>query len=153
MRLTAFTDYSLRVLLFLATAPEGRATIAEIARAYGVSHHHLVKVAHLLGREGFLANTRGRSGGLRLARAPSVVNIGDVVRLTEGPSVLAECFDPEGGQCPIARCCSLIPMLTQADDAFYRVLDRHTLQDLVATPKRMAAILHRIPSFQPGASK
>jgi Rrf2 family nitric oxide-sensitive transcriptional repressor len=150
MRLTAFTDYSLRVLLFLATAPEGRATIAEIARAYGVSQNHLVKVAHLLGREGFLVTTRGRSGGLRLAKAPSAVNVGNVVRVTEGPSVLAECFDPDGGQCPIARVCSLIPMFQQADNAFYGVLDRYTLADLVATPRRMAAILHRTPLPQTG---
>lgn len=148
MRLTAFTDYSLRVLLFVATAPERRATIAEIARSYGISQHHLVKVVHLLGREGFLANTRGRSGGLKLAKAPSLVNVGDVVRVTEGPSVLAECFEPGGGACPITRACSLVAVLHEADGAFYDVLDRYTLQDLVASPKRMAAILHRTPTFQ-----
>ena len=143
MRLTTFTDYALRVLLFVTTAPEGHGTIGQIARAYGVSENHLVKVAHLLGKEGFLLNTRGRSGGLRLARHPSAINVGALVRITEGPSVLAECFEPQGGNCPIARSCGLIAVLQEADDAFYRVLDRYTLQDLVASPRRMAAILHR----------
>src|SRR5689334_15799529 len=80
MRLTTFTDYALRVLLYIATAPEGRANIAEIAAKYRVSEHHIVKVVHLLGKEGLLVNTRGRGGGIRLARAPRDINVGHVVR-------------------------------------------------------------------------
>ena len=142
MRLTAFTDYSLRVLIHVATAPEGRTTIAEIARAFGISENHLVKVVHLLGREGFLVNTRGRGGGLRLARAPRFINVGAVVRATEGGDVPAECFGDES-RCAIARVCRLAGVLAQAVDAFYAVLDGHTLEDLVANRAPMAAILHR----------
>ena len=142
MRLTTFTDYSLRVLLYIATAPEGRANIAEIATKYGVSEHHLVKVVHLLGKEGLLANTRGRGGGLRLARAPESINVGHVVRLTEEPSVLVECFDPTG-KCAIAPACRLAGILARAHRAFYEVLDGFTLADLVARPQRLARILHQ----------
>jgi Rrf2 family nitric oxide-sensitive transcriptional repressor len=83
MRLTTFSDYALRVLLFVATAPEGRARIADIASTYRISEHHLVKVVHHLGKEGLLANTRGRGGGLRLARPASQINVGHVVRTAE----------------------------------------------------------------------
>jgi len=103
-----------------------------------------VKVAHLLGKEGFLVNTRGHAGGLRLAQPPAAINIGRVVRATEGPSILAECF-AAGGHCPIAGACRLEKVLGEADAAFYEVLDRYTLQDLVARPGRMAVILHRTP--------
>ena len=82
MRLTAFTDYSLRVLIHLGVQPEHRATISEVADAFGISRNHLVKVVHFLSKEGLLANTRGRSGGMRLAVAPRQVNIAAVVRRT-----------------------------------------------------------------------
>ena len=148
MRFTTFTDYSLRVLIHVATAPEGRTTIAEIARAFDISEHHLVKVVHLLGREGFLVNTRGRGGGLRLARAPRAINVGQVVRATEGDAMPAECFGEEGGHCAIARVCRLAGVLAQAVDAFYGVLDRYTLADLVANRAPVVAILHRQPALQ-----
>jgi Rrf2 family transcriptional regulator, nitric oxide-sensitive transcriptional repressor len=143
MRLTTFTDYALRVLIHAATAPGGRTTIAEIARAFGISEHHLVKVVHLLGREGFLVNTRGRGGGLRLARAPRDINVGAVVRITEGADVPAECFAPAAAACAIVRVCRLAGVLSQAVDAFYAVLGRHTLEDLVANRGPVTAILHR----------
>lgn len=144
MKLTAFTDYSLRVLVHVATAPEGRATIAGVARAFSISENHLVKVVHLLGREGFLANTRGRGGGLALARPASEINVGALIRITEGFDVPAECFR-EDGACVIAPVCRLAKVLQQALDAFYEVLDRHTLADLVANRDRLAAILHFVP--------
>jgi Rrf2 family nitric oxide-sensitive transcriptional repressor len=141
MRLTTFTDYSLRVLLFVATAPQGRARIADIARTYRISEHHLVKVAHHLGKEGLLANTRGRGGGLRLARPAAEINVGHVVRTAEEPSVLVECFAP-GGHCAITDACRLAGALRKAHDAFYEVLDSYTLEDLLARPQRMTQILH-----------
>lgn len=141
MRLTTFTDYSLRVLLHVATAPGQRTTISAIAGAYGISENHLVKVAHLLGKEGFLYNTRGRRGGVSLPVAPSAISVGDVVRATEGPSLLAECFEP-GGHCAIESECRMRRVLREADEAFFDVLDRYTLQDLLARPARMSAILH-----------
>ena len=144
MRLTAFTDYSLRTLMFVATAPEGRATIAEVARAFGISEHHLVKVAHLLGREGLLDNQRGRGGGLRLARAARAIRLGDVVRLTEGADFPAECFGHQGpGGCVLAPVCHLASALERAVEAFYAVLDGYSLEDLVANRRGVSAILHR----------
>ena len=141
MRLTTFTDYSLRVLLYVATAPEGRATIAEIAKKYRVSEHHIVKVVHLLGKQGLLANTRGRGGGVRLALAPREINVGRVVRITEEPSELVECFAP-AGNCAISTACRLAGIIDRAHRAFYEVLDGFTLDDLLLHPQRMTRILH-----------
>ena len=140
MRLTTFSDYSLRVLIYLARAPDGRATIAEIARAYDISEHHLVKVAHLLGRERLLTNTRGRNGGLRLARAPAQINVGKVVRLTEGADLPAECFDRSSNACVLAGGCGLQRMLGEAVGAFYASLERYTLADLQIRPAKLARL-------------
>src|SRR5690554_5904718 len=105
MKLTTFTDYSLRVLIHVASATDGRANIAAIAQAYGISENHLVKVVHLLGREGFLLNTRGRGGGMRLARPAREITVAQVVRATEGGDRPAECFRAEGNRCVIAPVC------------------------------------------------
>jgi Rrf2 family nitric oxide-sensitive transcriptional repressor len=148
MRLTTFTDYSLRVLIHVATAPEGRSTIAEIARAFDISENHLVKVVHLLGREGFLVNTRGRGGGLRLAQPPRAINVGAVVRATEGADMPAECFDHEANRCAITRVCRLAGVLGQAVEAFYAVLDGYSLKDLVANSGPVVSILHRHAAIQ-----
>jgi Rrf2 family nitric oxide-sensitive transcriptional repressor len=134
VRLTAFTDYSLRALIYLATAPEGRATIGEIARAFRISENHLVKVVHRLGQAGVLVNTRGRGGGLRLAAAPAAIRVGDVVRATEVNDVPAECFEPGGGNCLIAASCALKGALGEAVEAFYSTLDEYTIADLVKGP-------------------
>lgn len=142
MRLTTFTDYSLRVLLYVAAVPEGRATIAEIARAYGISENHLVKVVHFLGREGLLLNTRGRGGGMRLAKEPRDINVGAVVRLAEGGDLPAECFDPGTNSCVLAGGCALQRALRQALASFYAALDAYTLADL-SLQGRAAAILFR----------
>ena len=144
MRLTTFTDYSLRVLIHLATDPEGRSTIAEISQAYGISEHHVVKVVHRLGREGFLANTRGRHGGLRLALPASQIRVGQVVRAMEGEDGLADCGDPKHGGCAISGQCGLAGALDEAMRAFYEVLDGWRLTDLVAGPpgRAIAIILH-----------
>lgn len=147
MRLSTFTDYSLRVLIYLAAAPEGRATIGEIARAFDISEHHLVKVVHFLGREGLLANTRGRRGGLRLARAPSEINVGTVVRLTVGGDLPAECFDRHSNRCLLAGGCGLQRILGEALGEFYAALEQYTLADLHVAPRKLHALfeLHRAP--------
>lgn len=147
MRLTSFTDYSLRTLMFVATAPEGRATIAQVAQAFAISENHLVKVVHLLGREGFLFNTRGRGGGLRLAVPAARIHLGAVVRLTEGGDCPAECFQADGGRCSIAGVCRLSTAFSRAVEAFYDVLDGYTLADLVANRHDVAAILHPSPAL------
>ncbi|HYC35560.1 MAG TPA: Rrf2 family transcriptional regulator [Usitatibacter sp.] len=143
MRLTTFTDYSLRVLMFVATAPEGRATIAEVARSFDISEHHLVKVVHALGTSGLLNNQRGRGGGLRLGRAPREINVGHVVRITEGMDFPAECFGRNDNHCVLTPACRLAGVLERALEAFYAVLDGYTLEDLVANRKDVTAILHR----------
>jgi Rrf2 family transcriptional regulator, nitric oxide-sensitive transcriptional repressor len=131
MRLTTFTDYSLRVLIYLAAEPGRRATVAEIASAFDVSEHHLTKVVHFLGREGWLANVRGKGGGLGLAMLPEDIVIGQVVRATEGAAVPAECFGDAPDNCSIARICRLRGVLREAVEAFHAVLDGYTLADLV----------------------
>jgi Rrf2 family nitric oxide-sensitive transcriptional repressor len=141
VRLTSFTDYSLRVLIFLAASPGRRATIGEIARAFDISENHLMKVVHLLGREGLLVNIRGKGGGLELAGAPDTINVGQVVRITEGPAVPAECFDAERNGCVISPICRLRGVFGEAVKAFYAALDRYTLEDLVRNRQAMARIL------------
>ncbi len=140
MKLTAFTDYSLRVLIYLASRPGQRATIAEISTAFGVSENHLTKVVHFLGKTGWLANVRGNGGGLSLGELPERIGIGEVVRRTEGHAVVAECFD-EGGSCCIAPVCRLRGVLGAAMKAFYAVLDRYSLADLAANREQLATIL------------
>lgn len=141
MRLTSFTDYSLRVLMFLAADPERRATIAEIAKTFEISENHLMKVVHLLGKAGLLANVRGKGGGLQLARAPEAINIGKVVRTTEGRPMPAECFDRERNRCVITPICKLRHVLDEAVKAFYAVLDQYTLEDLLRNRHAVAKVL------------
>lgn len=141
MKLTAFTDYSLRVLIYLAADPARRATIAEIAESFGVSENHLVKVIHFLGRQGWIATVRGKGGGIQLAMPPERLNIGRVVRGTEGAAVPAECFSDDGGHCAISHCCRLKGVFAEAVKAFYAVLDRHTLSDLARDRQALSEAL------------
>jgi Rrf2 family nitric oxide-sensitive transcriptional repressor len=141
MRLTTFSDYSLRVLMYLAQVPERRATIAEIARAFRISEHHLVKVVHQLGRKGFLLNQRGRKGGVRLARPAAQINVGEVVRLTEAGDVPAECFDANTNTCMLAGGCGLQRVLKEAVDDFYARLARYSVADLRASPAKLHRLL------------
>ena len=141
MKLTAFTDFSLRVLIFLAADPGRRATIAEVAAAFDISENHLTKVVHFLGKEGWLVNVRGKGGGMNLAQAPEKIVVGRVVRATEGAPQPAECFGTHPDRCRIVRACRLKGVLKQAADAFYAVLDRYTLADLVHNRQALARIL------------
>jgi Rrf2 family nitric oxide-sensitive transcriptional repressor len=154
MKLTSFTDYSLRVLIYLAAEPGRRATIAEIAAAFGVSENHLTKVVHFLGKQGWLANVRGKGGGLGLARPAEHIVIGKVVRATEGAAVPAECFGDEPDHCPIARACRLRSVLRQAVEAFHAVLDGYTLADLVHNRSVLARMLfvERAAERPPGSA-
>jgi len=141
MKLTTFTDYSLRVLIYLAVQPGQRATIAQIAAAFDVSENHLVKVVHSLGKQGWLNNVRGKGGGMQLARAAQDIVVGDVVRSTEGMGTLAECFKEHGGDCSIAPQCRLRDVLDEALASFYETLDRYTLADLVQNRQQLAKVL------------
>jgi Rrf2 family nitric oxide-sensitive transcriptional repressor len=141
VRLTAFTDYSLRVLLYLAARPAGRPTIAEIARSFDIKENHLTKVVHALGRAGWLANVRGKGGGLALAQPPARIGIGDVVRRAEGEARPAECFEPGNRDCPIGRVCGLRDVLGEAVREFYKVLDSYTLADLARNRDALARVM------------
>jgi Rrf2 family nitric oxide-sensitive transcriptional repressor len=136
MQLTRFTDYSLRVLIFLAVEPDRRATIDEIAGAYGISKAHLMKVVHELGARGWVETVRGRGGGLQLARAPEEIRVGAVVRATEENLALVECFAPATSACAIESACGLRAVLDEALAAFLAVLDDYTLADLIARRRR-----------------
>ncbi|MFP6773413.1 MAG: Rrf2 family transcriptional regulator [Alphaproteobacteria bacterium] len=142
MRFTRYTDYALRVLMYLGLRPESElSTIKDIATRFGISENHLMKVVHRLGREGFIVTVRGRQGGMRLARSPAEIKIGDVVRRCEDDMRMVECFDEATNTCPIAAACALPPILDTALAAFLAVLDGHTLADLLAPRRELARIL------------
>jgi Rrf2 family nitric oxide-sensitive transcriptional repressor len=141
VKLTTFTDYSLRVLIYLAARPQVRATIGQVAAAHSISENHLVKVVHLLGRHGWLRNTRGKGGGFELALEPGRIPLGTVIRQTEGHTAVADCFEEDGGNCSLAPDCRLRGVLAEAADAFNRVLDHYTLADLVSDAAAPAKVL------------
>lgn len=136
MRLTRYTDYSLRVLTHVAAHPNRLCSIAEIAGAYGISQNHLMKVVNDLARAGFVHGVRGRGGGVRLARPAAEIGLGQVVRHTEEGFDLVDC-----GDCVIAPACGITGILGKALSAFMAVLDGHTLQDLMARGSDIAALL------------
>ena len=140
MRLTVYTDYSLRVLIFLALKENSLATIAEIAGAYGISRNHLMKVVHQLAVAGYVETTRGKGGGLRLARQSGEILIGDVIRHTEAYMSLVPCFEPTGAACAILPGCVLREALVKARSAFLAALDKYTLADL-ARPRSVLSKL------------
>jgi len=136
VQLTRYSDYALRMLIYLALEPERRATIDDIAKSYGISKAHLMKVAHRLGRCGFVETVRGRGGGLRLARRPDQIGVGEVVRATEENLALVECLGPGESACAIEPACGLRPVVREALAAFFSVLDRYTLAELVGRRRR-----------------
>jgi Rrf2 family nitric oxide-sensitive transcriptional repressor len=143
MRLTAYTDFSLRVLMHIALHPERRFTIAEIASSYGISKNHLMKVVYELGLAGYVETVRGKNGGLRLARPPQDIVLGEVVRRTEPDMNLVPCFEGLEGACVIAPACKLRRALHEARSAFEAVLDGYTLADLVENRAPLQALLSR----------
>ncbi len=135
MRLTLYTDYSLRVLLYLAHKAPEQATITEIAEYFEIARNHLVKVVHQLGVHGYVHTVRGRHGGLSLAKSPAHIVVGDVVRITEPDMDLLECFNKDTDRCVISRTCQLKGVLFKARQAFMDELDACTLSDLSPPPK------------------
>ena len=135
MRLTRYTDYAMRVLLYLGAQPDKVCSISEIARVYGISQNHLMKISHQLGKAGYVTGVRGRFGGIRLGRPADRINVGAVVRLTEDSFDLVDC-----GSCLIAPACGLTGTLAEALAAFMAVLDRHTLADLLKKRSKLAGL-------------
>ena len=153
MQLTQFSDYALRILLYLGTHPpqpgERLPALADIGRAYKISYNHLSKVAQQLAALGFIDAIRGRTGGVRLARPPEEINLGAVVRATESHWNLVECFDRTTNTCPIAPVCGLTRVLVEARDEFLHVLDRYTLADVLSSKQELLR-LWRINQARPG---
>ncbi len=141
MQLTAYTDYALRVLMYLVVHEDRLVTIAEMASVYDISKNHLMKIVHQLGQKGFIETVRGRGGGLQLGQSPARVALGQVVRQMEPHFNIVECFDPATDSCPITPECSLSPVLVEAREAFLAVLDRYTLADLVQDKSALVRLL------------
>ncbi|MFD2502749.1 Rrf2 family transcriptional regulator [Rhizorhabdus histidinilytica] len=138
MKLTLFTDYSMRVLLYLGARPDRLCSIGEVAQAYGISQNHLMKVVNQLARSGDVESVRGRSGGIRLGRPPEEINIGALIRQTEDGFDLVDC-----GGCVVAPACGLTGVLKEALGAFLAVLDRYTLADLLTKRRDLASLFER----------
>ena len=137
MHITRYTDYSLRVLIYLAAQPDDAlSTIAAIAQSYDISKNHLMKIVQALNTQGYVQTVRGKFGGLRLARAPADINLGNIVRQFEQGSPLVECFG-EGNQCLITPACQLKNIFAQAMEQFFSELDQYTLADLVPTQQKI----------------
>lgn len=145
MQLTLYTDYSLRVLLYLGIHKNEKATISEIADYFKISRNHLVKVVHNLATCGYIHTIRGKGGGMSLARPAEEINIGDVVRHTEPNFHVVECFNPQTTHCPAYSVCTLIGVLNSALTNFFAVLDKYTLADLLKKPGVISKPLQFVP--------
>jgi Rrf2 family nitric oxide-sensitive transcriptional repressor len=141
VHLTQFSDYSLRLALYLACHPDRVVSVDEVSRAFGISRHHLVKVVQTLTDLGVVEAQRGRGGGMHLAMPPSEINVGWLIRRTEPHLNLVECFDPATNTCPIAPACGLKGALQRAQHAFLKVLDEYTLDDFQSRQKELVRLL------------
>ncbi len=143
MHLTVFSDYTLRVLMYLALDQTRLATIPEIATAYGISENHLMKVVHQLARAGIVESVRGRGGGIRLALAPEEIRLGEIVRVSEGDTPIVVCLSGDPRACRITSSCRLKGILVDVFDMLYAALDEYTLADLVEKPRALTQALIR----------
>lgn len=141
MQITKFSDLALRLLLHLAVRRDERLSVREVAERHDVSFNHLAKVAQWLSAEGYVTATRGRGGGLRLAKAPEAISIGALLRETEAGSALVECMRDDGGACILSPCCGLAPLLSEAREAFFQALDKRSLQDALGARADFAKLL------------
>lgn len=141
MHLTQFSDYGLRLALYLACHPDRLVSVEEVGQAYGISRHHLVKVVQALTDLKVIEAQRGRGGGMRLARRPDEINVGWLIRRTEPHFDLVECFDPETNTCPIAPACGLKGALQRAQRAFLAVLDEYSLDDFRSHRSELIVLL------------
>ncbi|CAG4883356.1 HTH-type transcriptional regulator NsrR [Georgfuchsia toluolica] len=143
MKLTTFSDYTLRVLMFLTINRDRLATIPEIAAAYNISENHLMKVVHQLARSGVIESVRGKGGGIRLAHEPEDIRLGQIIRASESSAPIVECLGVEESACSIVPACRLRDILVSAFATLYDVLDEHTLADLVGNRRALKRVLVR----------
>lgn len=140
MHLTTFSDYAMRTLVYIGLKHGELVTISTIAKAYEVSENHLMKVVNFLGQRGYIETIRGKGGGLRLARSPETINLGELVLATEGDAGLLACVNGQSGCC-IQPACKLTAILREAHEAMFLVLNRYTLADLLYPEAPLAQIL------------
>lgn len=145
MQVTKFSDYALRVLIHLAFAGDERLSARDIAMRQGVSVTHLAKTAQWLASEGYVNAARGRGGGMTLARDPSEISIGLLLRRSEAGSPVVECMREDGGSCALTPACGLMPLLSEAQEAFFAHLDPMTLADVL---KRNSGMRRLVASLQ-----
>ena len=150
MQLTQYTDYSLRVLIALALAPGERATVSDVSRAYGISRNHLVKVVGRLAELGYVETIRGKGGGVRLARRPQQIGVGEVVRAMEAELGVVGCLQTGGGSCVISPVCRLKTIFSGATTKFLEELDAWTLADLLQQRAPMTRLLGIPVRTEPG---
>lgn len=141
MKLTLFSDYSLRILMYAALREETQFSVDEVADAYRLSRHHAAKAVNFLTQRGYLQSQRGRGGGISLGRKPGEIQVGKLVRETEKNSPLVECFDAVTNGCPLIQACLLKHALANAWNAFFQTLDDYTLADLVHKPASLRQAL------------
>lgn len=139
MKLTTYTNYALRSLQLAALKAPNRVKVDDVVKVHGLARPHIVKIVHELGRAGYLETIRGRGGGFLLARPPEEIVIGEVVRLTEGPLDVVECFNPEKNTCPLIGICKLSKAMQKATKAFMDVLDDLTLADISSNKSELLA--------------
>jgi len=153
MRLTTRTNLAMRVLMACGVNEGEKLRTADIAARCNASVHHLLQVVNVLQDHGFVETQRGRTGGLRLTRAPARVSVGEVFRLFESGTPFAECFNPEQNTCPLSQTCRLRNYITRALEAFYHELDMVTLEDLVRGNCGLRDLLHMSPLDGPGCDR
>lgn len=141
MRVSTYSDYALRVLMQAALRSPERITVDEVAESFGISRHHLVKIVHDLGRNGYLATRRGIGGGFTLALPPEKIRLGDVVRLGEESETVIDCKDRQNRFCRIFPACRLKGVLDEAAASFFAVLDSYTLADLLGQASALKDLL------------
>lgn len=149
MQLTLYTDYTLRVLVYLSRRPQETVTISEIADYYAISRNHLVKVVHNLAQLGYIHTTRGKGGGIKLALDPDKVSIGEIVRKVEPNFDIVECFDRERNSCIIDPICTLKNALWQAKNEFLATLDRYPLAQAIRPGMAMPIRFHKTRPVTP----
>lgn len=142
MQLTRHTDYSLRVLIYLGMKTDGWATVTELANFYTISRNHLVKIVHQLAQQQYILTRRGKNGGLRLAKPPEQIKIGDVVRATEPNFYIVECFERDNKKCVLLPGCGLKSILYDANTAFLAALNRYSLLDAMAQPENVYRLVN-----------